>query len=84
MAPAGAAVQSGLVNVAVEDNNVIVNPEVGVQAQVPIGVAANVCDVSAAVLAEQIDAGPTTCDSTTNQRTQQGLAQIQRWIANAG
>ena len=44
-APAPAAPQEGLVNVAVVDNTI----------QIPIGVAANVCDVSVNVLAEQLD-----------------------------
>lgn len=44
-APAQAATQEGLVNVAVTDNTI----------QVPIAVAANVCDVSVNVLAEQLD-----------------------------
>lgn len=42
---ANAATQEGLVNVAVTDNTI----------QVPIAVAANVCDVSVNVLAEQLD-----------------------------
>jgi hypothetical protein len=45
--------QSGLVNVAVVDNTV----------QIPIGVAANVCGVSVNVLAQNIAAGPATCDA---------------------
>ena len=51
-APAGAAVdQDGLVNVNVSDNTV----------QIPIGLAANVCGVSAAVLSEQIGANEVDC-----------------------
>ncbi len=47
--------QEGLVNLAVEDNVV----------QVPVGLAANICDVSANVLARQLDdAAP--CDATGN------------------
>ena len=49
--------QRGLVNVDVDvtDNVVIV--------QVPIAVAANVCDVSVNVLAQQLKNGPTTCEA---------------------
>lgn len=53
-APASAQTQSGLVNVAVTDVNV----------QVPVSVAANVCDVNVAVLATQERAGGATCDAT--------------------
>ena len=52
-APASAARQNGLVNINVEDNIV----------QVPIGIAANVCDVNAAVLAALVDADETDCES---------------------
>ena len=44
-APASAAPQNGLVNVNVSGNTV----------QVPIGVAANICDVNVAVIAEVTD-----------------------------
>ena len=52
---AGAATQSGLVNVNIED----------VSAQVPISVAANVCDVTVAVLAGTVIDGPTDCQAGT-------------------
>ena len=45
--------QEGLVNVNVEN----------VTAQVPIGIAANVCDVNANVLAEQLRQGGAECDA---------------------
>lgn len=48
--------QEGLVNVAVTDNTV----------QIPIGVAANICGVSAAVLSQQIDTGTVDCDALAN------------------
>ena len=48
--------QQGLVNVAVTDNTV----------QVPIGVAANVCGVTAAVLADQINTGAVDCSAISN------------------
>jgi hypothetical protein len=68
-----AAQQSGLVNVDVSNirvelteilsrNNV--NVQIPAVVQVPIGIAANVCNVSAAVLAQQAaDAAP--CEATT-------------------
>lgn len=55
-APASAApVQEGLVNVAVENTTI----------QVPIAVAANVCDVSVNILAEQLDQAD-NCDAVAN------------------
>ena len=45
--------QSGLVNVNVED----------VVVQVPIAIAANICDVTVAVLATDIQDGSATCDA---------------------
>jgi hypothetical protein len=45
--------QSGLVNVAITDTNV----------QIPIGIAANVCGVSANVIAQFVATGPVTCDA---------------------
>ena len=83
VAPTAMAQQIGLVNVDVQGNNVIVAPQVGVEAQVPVGVAANVCNVNVAVLATLISGGPTTCDSTVNQRTEAAFQQIQRIIARA-
>ena len=82
MAPSAVAQQTGLVNVAIDDTNVIVAPQVGVQAQVPIGIAANVCNVNVAVLATLIAApGDPSCDSTVNQRTEAAFEQIQRIVA---
>lgn len=50
--------QNGLVNVAIEDVNV----------QIPIGVAANVCGVTVAVLADFEGASaPFDCDAATTQ-----------------
>lgn len=52
VAPATAANQNGLVNINVEDNIV----------QVPVAVAANVCDINVAVLTGLLaDTGSTTC-----------------------
>ena len=66
MGAAGAAeaqtTQEGLVNVNVEN----------VVAQVPIGIAANVCDVNANVLAEQLRNGPASCDATAESIATRG------------
>jgi hypothetical protein len=48
-----------LVNVQIDDLNVLL----------PIGIAANICDVNANVLAAQLDLGPTTCDAVANAST---------------
>jgi len=56
--------QSGLVNVNLQD----VAVQVPVSVAVPIGVAANVCDVDAAVLAEQLAAGPADCTAVSNSQ----------------
>ena len=43
----------------------LVNVVIGdVTVQVPIGVAANICDINAAVLANQVDSGDATCTAT--------------------
>ncbi len=56
--PALAAQQKGLVNVSIEDNVV----------QIPVGIAANICDVDVVVLASQIaDTGSASCDAAVNQ-----------------
>lgn len=56
--PALAQQQRGLVNVNVED----------VTIQVPVGIAANVCDVNANVLAQQIaQTGSAECDAAVEQ-----------------
>lgn len=46
--------QSGLINVSLSDTTV----------QVPIAIAANICNVDVNALASQIDLGDTTCDTT--------------------
>jgi hypothetical protein len=51
--PAPAAVQSGLVNVNVEDNTILV----------PIALAANICNVTVAVLASDLQDGTAMCDA---------------------
>jgi len=57
MAAPAYAQQEGLVNVNVED----------VVIQVPIGVAANVCNLDVAVLAELTDDEAAPCDATIEQ-----------------
>ena len=52
----GGGNQEGLVNLYVADNTV----------QVPIGIAANICGVSANVLAQGTIVGPATCDALGN------------------
>jgi hypothetical protein len=49
----GGAQQDGLINVFISDINV----------QVPIAIAANVCDVNVNLLAEQLRAGGANCDA---------------------
>lgn len=56
--------QSGLVNVNLQD----VAVQVPVSVAVPVGVAANVCDVNAAVLAEQLATGPADCTAVSNSQ----------------
>jgi hypothetical protein len=71
---------SGLVNVQVGDvtllNNFLNNDQIAalnnlnvpVNVQVPIGVAANVCDVSANVLAKQLKSGSATCTAKSGSK----------------
>lgn len=53
--------QSGLVNVNLQGLTI----QAPVSVAVPIGVAANVCDVNAAVLASQVSSGAASCTATT-------------------
>jgi hypothetical protein len=52
----GGSNQSGLVNLAVENNTI----------QVPVGIAANICGVTANVLATATATGGATCDAVGN------------------
>jgi hypothetical protein len=52
----GGANQSGLVNLAVENNTI----------QVPVGIAANICGVTANVLANLVATGGATCNAQGN------------------
>jgi hypothetical protein len=62
--PTASAQQQGLVNVEV--TNVLNNNTV--QVAVPINAAANVCGVTVAVLAAQLQNGPVTCTAGANQQ----------------
>ena len=52
--------QNGLINLVVDDLTI----------QVPIAVAANLCDISLNVLAQQVEAGPTTCKAEARGNAQ--------------
>jgi len=56
--------QSGLVNVNLQDLAL----QVPVSVAVPVGVAANVCDVNAAILAQQAATGPASCAATSTSQ----------------
>lgn len=86
--PALAQRQSGLVNVNVSDidvdlrriisdNNITAQIPVNAIVAVPIGIAANVCNVSAAVLAQQA-AGAAPCDATNETATDNEIASLAR------
>ena len=87
-APAMAQQQGGLVNVNVSDitvdlnriisdNNITAQVPVNAIVAVPVGIAANVCNVSAAVLARQAaDAAP--CDATNETATDNEIASLAR------
>lgn len=89
--PALAQQQGGLVNVNVSDNTILeeiaaaINVDVSqiaVPIQAPIGVAANVCDIDAAVLAQQANQGGATCEA---KNTSQAFNQIvQRQVGDRG
>jgi hypothetical protein len=71
-APAVAQQQNGLVNVNLEDinvelKNILSNNDIAipVSVQVPIGIAANVCGTTVALLQQDLRNGDNTCDATT-------------------
>ncbi len=87
-APAVAQQQSGLVNVNVSDidveltriisdNNIAATVPVNAIVAVPIGIAANVCNVSAAVLAQQA-AGAAPCNATNETASNNEIASLAR------
>lgn len=88
-APAAAQIQAGnLVNVNVSDisvdlsriasdNNIDVQVPVNAIVAVPVGIAANICNVSAAVLARQAaDAEP--CEATSETATENEIKSLAR------
>ena len=86
--PAFAQAQGGLVNVNVSDidveltriisdNNITAQIPVNAIVSVPIGIAANVCNVSAAVLARQA-AGAAPCDATNETASENEIASLAR------
>src|SRR5215213_1430267 len=87
-APAVAQNQGGLVNVNVSDisvdlnriisdNNITAQVPVNAIVSVPVGIAANVCNVSAAVLARQAsDAAP--CRATNETASNNEIASLAR------
>ena len=69
--------QSGLVNVAVVDNTV----------QIPVGIAANVCDVSVNVLSQATSTSPVTCTAVagataTSTGSSGGADGVQQGLVN--
>lgn len=88
--PAMGQNQSGLVNVnvgdvtvrdvlqdVIADNNIAATIPVSAIVSVPIGIAANVCNISAAVLARQAaDAAP--CNATNSTASRNELTQLAR------
>ena len=87
-APAVAQNQGGLVNVNVSDisvdlnriisdNNITAQVPVDAIVSVPVGIAANVCNVSAAVLARQA-AGAAPCNATNQTASDNEIASLAR------
>lgn len=56
----GGGPQQGLVNLAITNNTI----------QVPVGIAANICGVQAAVLAQELEQGAATCEAEGNAEAQ--------------
>lgn len=85
LSPASAQ-QAGLVNVdisdinleltrIISDNNIDVDVPLNAVVQVPVGIAANICNVSAAVLARQ-DASAAPCDATNSTANSNEMRQL--------
>ncbi len=86
--PAFAQAQGGLVNVnvsdievelerVISDNNITAQVPVNAIVSVPVGIAANICNVSAAVLARQAsDAAP--CNATNETASNNEIASLAR------
>jgi hypothetical protein len=78
------AQQTGLVNVDLSNirteiaKNISVDvSQVPVNVQVPVDVAATVCDVNAAVLADQVKSGSATCTAKNDTSTLNSVVQNQ-------
>jgi hypothetical protein len=76
VAPAASAqpvITGGLVNVTVtnvlNDNTVVVTLDRVVTVGAALNIAANVCDVTVGVLAQQLNAGDTTCSNADQTAT---------------
>ncbi len=77
MPAAAQNVNVGAINVDIVDVN---DNTVVLQAQVPVGIAANVCDVNAAVLVQEFhETGSADCEADAN-----AVAEINRGIVNRG
>ncbi len=77
MPAAAQNVNVGAINVDIVDIN---DNTVVLQAQVPVGIAANVCDVNAAVLVQQFqDTGTSKCEADAD-----AVAEINRGVVNRG
>lgn len=61
-APGGNRAGDSLVNVQLSDITILV----------PVAVAANLCDINVNALADQVDAGDTTCDATAESAASPG------------
>jgi hypothetical protein len=89
-APAAAQQQNGLVNVVlledvevnlervISDNQINVQAPINANVQVPIGIAANVCDVAVNVLAKQAKSGGATCNATNSTASESELMAVAR------
>jgi hypothetical protein len=67
-APGGNTAGDSLINVQVSDVTILV----------PVGIAANLCDINVNVLARQVDLGRTTCDADAQSAASPG------WNASGG
>jgi hypothetical protein len=65
------------VDLNIQDVQIIDDVIVGAVVQAPIGIAANVCNVQAAVLAQDIRQGDAECEAETTTRAFSRLVQRQ-------
>ena len=88
--PVAAQQQSGLVNVIlledvevnleriISDNNINVQAPINANVQVPIGIAAAVCDVNVNVLAQQLRDGARECTARNSTASESELLAVAR------